>query len=297
MLPLTLRDFERFRILDESLPHFFEDLRVCWVVTPDQDFHGLSARIGRGRYRIVRESEIVPEFRYFRGINGWFKQQLIKIAIAQRVETDFYLTLDADIICTKPLRYSDLIQNGRGKCFIDLFDYHPEYYQWSERVLKLPRSGACHNVTPAVMSREAMLKMQNYLCGLARQTKLRIGRRSALLFGSGLGNRWFPNARVLQGMRPWAFYLLVSLPWTEYSMYYTFLEATGEFEKYHFRAAHCLCSGNSLWFENQIPSWDPRSSFREDDHSFFLVVQSRTAIDPQLVWEKVRPLLKTRFSE
>jgi hypothetical protein len=213
------------------------------------------------------------------------------------VETDFYLTLDADLVCTKLLRHPDLIQDGRGKCFIDLTDCHPEYYEWAERVLKLPRSGASHNVTPAVLSREAMLKMQQYLCGLARGIKLRAGRRSALLFGSRLGHDWFPNARVLQGLRPWAFYLLMSLPWTEYSMYYSFLEATGQFEKYHFRAAHCLYSLNSLWFENQIPSWDPQSSFREDDHSFFLVVQSRTSIDPQLVWEKIGPLLKAGFSE
>ena len=288
-----MRDFERFRILDASLPRPFEDLRVCWVVTPDQDFHQLAARISQPRYHIVRESEIVPEFRYFPGVGGWFKQQLIKIAIAHRVETDFYLTLDADLVCTKVLRYSDLIQDGRGGCFVEPVDFHPEYYQWSEQVLKLRRSGASHNVTPTVLSREAMLKMQYYLCGLAERVKLRIGRRNGLLFLSRLGNRWFPNARVLQGIRPWALYLLMNLPWTEYSLYYTFLEATGQFEKYHFHAAHRLYSGDSsIWFKNQIPSWDPRTSFQEDDRSFFLKLcnQLNTAHRSTTgIWEKIRP--------
>jgi hypothetical protein len=296
VLPLTLRDFERFRILDASMARSFEDLRVCWVVTPDEDFHELAAKIDRARYRIVPESEIVPEFRYFPLVSGWFKQQLIKIAIAPQVETEFYLTLDADLFCTRALRYADLIQDGRAPCFVHREDLFPKWYEWAERVLKLPRSGAYHNVTPTVLCREAMLKMHRYLCELAesRDFQPQIGRHlSVLLFVSRFGNRWFPNAHILRGKRLWAFYLLMNLPWTEYSLYYTFLEATGQFEKYHFRSAHRLYSEKDcLWTKEQIPLWNPRNRTREEDPSFFLVIQSNTEIDPQLVWQKIQPWLR-----
>ena len=34
-------------------------------------------------------------------MRGWLTQQIVKLAMAERVESDFYLTLDADVICTR----------------------------------------------------------------------------------------------------------------------------------------------------------------------------------------------------
>jgi Family of unknown function (DUF6492) len=295
VLPLTMRDFERFEILQASMSRFSSDLGVCWVVTPNEDFKELARRIDRNQWRIVPESEIVPEFRYFPQVGGWFKQQLIKIAIAGKITTDFYLTLDADLFCTKALRYSGLIKDGRSGCLtVYPNEVFPIWYEWAERVLKLPRSNSYHNVTPTILSREAMLKMQRHLGELAdiRDIKPGIGRRlSKLLYTSRLGNRMFLNARILLGKRPWAFYLLTNLPWTEYSLYYTFLEATGQFEKYHFRTTTCIHSRTrSLWRKDQIDTWDPLNK-PDEDPSFFLVIQSNTEISPKLVLQKLQPLL------
>ncbi len=293
VLPLALRDFERFRILHASLSRASEDMGTCWIVTPDQEYPALAAKVSGKNYRVVPESRIVPEFRSFPSVEGWYKQQMIKIAIAAEIKTEFYLTLDADLFCTRPLRYSDLVQDGRAPCFVGQHGKYPEWYGWAERVLKLPWPGEFHNVTPAVLSRAAMLKMQRHLSELAgnREGISENERRSSKLGFSAqrLWNGWFSNARQ---QRPWAVYLLGNLPWTEYSLYYTFLEATGQFEKYHVRSESCLYSKDRcLWTTDQVDTWDPWTKAGEDDPAFFLVIQSNTGIDPRLVWQKLQPLL------
>ena len=103
VLPLKVEDYERSKILRRSLELFFNDLRICWVVTPDKDYDELKSHFREHNYCVVPESSLVPEFRFFRNVSGWYKQQLIKLAIAERIETDFYLTLDSDVICIKPV--------------------------------------------------------------------------------------------------------------------------------------------------------------------------------------------------
>lgn len=293
VLPLTARDFGRFRILDVSLQRFCEDLGVCWIVIPDEELYEFPRMIKEGWYRVVPESKIVPEFRYFPQCSGWYKQQLVKIAIAHHISTDFYLTLDADLVCTRTLHCSDLVRAGRGRCFVDQTDVHPDWYCWSERVLKLRRSGACHNVTPAVLSREAVLKMQCYLSGLALTEKshFRLRRQDMLRLRSAKGTCSGADGQLPGHTRLWALFLLANIPWTEYALYYTFLEANDLFNEYHFSCHNALYSLNSLWHKGQLRSWDPRKSFLEEDSSFFMVVQSNTGIDPQLVWEQIYDLV------
>jgi len=54
---------------------------------------------------------LIPETKFLK-IQGWYLQQLIKLAIAEHIKTDFYLTLDADVICVKPVYFSDLVKDG-----------------------------------------------------------------------------------------------------------------------------------------------------------------------------------------
>lgn len=55
--------------------------------------------------------------RYFTlpNTSGWFKQQLIKLAIASYIPTDVYLVLDSDMVLSVPLTYSDLFHNAALK--------------------------------------------------------------------------------------------------------------------------------------------------------------------------------------
>ena len=258
VLPLTAADCGRARILFRTLEAFFEPLGTCFVVAPDRDVSAVRASVSQ-RYVVMRDTDVVPELRLFRR-HGWFVQQLVKLAASERVETPFYLTLDADVVCVRPTRYEDLVIDGRALVQTTP-PHHPEWNDDAERVLSLPRLGRQYGVTPAVLSRGAV-------GALARHVARRVRPR-------------------LRRLVSWRSYLLRNLPWTEYALYYTFLERTGSFDAYHVHGGREALYSNCVWMEDDFADWDPA-----DASAPFSVVQSATRIAPENVWARVRSLTK-----
>src|SRR5690606_42105927 len=64
---------------------------------------------------LLSEDALVPELREHRA-RGWYRQQLIKLAIAERVASDYYLTFDADVVATRPITIERLLPGGRAPC-------------------------------------------------------------------------------------------------------------------------------------------------------------------------------------
>jgi len=99
VLPLTNKDYERFEILRESLERFFHDLGKCWVVVSGREYYHIRAKIRASRSRVIAETTIIPELRFYdfirmifgrthRPLEGWVTQQLRKLAIAQHITLD-----------------------------------------------------------------------------------------------------------------------------------------------------------------------------------------------------------------
>ena len=293
VLPLTAADSSRAQILFRSLEALFEPLGTCYVVAPDGDATTVRAQVPRGRYVVLGDADVIPEIGYFRTIarlraklrlvgppiHGWFVQQLAKLAIADRISTRFYLTLDADVICVRPTRYEDLVVDGRALVQTTPPN-HPEWNDDAERVLDLPRSGRQYGVTPALLSSEAVRRLTRHLAG---RVDPRL-RRLATRLPPGL-----PRS-VLAG---WRSFLLRNLPWTEYVLYHTFLEQTGRFGRYHVDGGLDAIYSNCVWMESQFEDWDPAADV--PDATFrFSIVQSSTRIAPERVWAKVGPYLAER---
>jgi Family of unknown function (DUF6492) len=289
VLPLTAADAARAQILFRSLEAFFEPLATCYVVAPARDVQEVRAHVPHGPYVVMSESEVVPEIGYFwttarlraklrlvgPPIHGWFVQQLVKLAIAERVKTSFYLTLDADVICLRPTRYDHLVRGDRA-LVQTAPPNHPEWNDDAERVLGVPRSGRQYGVTPALLARDAV-------AALVRHVEQRVDRRIANV--SALLPR---RARHVAGS--WRSFLLRQLPWTEYALYHTFLEHAGLFDTYHLRGGEYAIYGNSVWLQSQFDEWDPAEPFGTNEFRFS-VVQSATRIPPERVWERFEPHL------
>jgi hypothetical protein len=238
------------------------------------------------RFIVVPETEVVPELAGSKA-KGWYKQQLIKLAMADHVASDYYLLFDADVICARPVRRHDLFRNGKALCHRYRNAIHANWYGYAERVLELPRSGWVHGVTPTVLSREAV---QELAAHLSRQSP-RPGR-----FWPSLWSKlpeWAGGPRPWHSDRDdhgrWRRVLLDSLPWTEYALYFTFLEATGRFERYHTHAQRSLC-GDCIWRDDRFENWQPAlpRPYRQPP---FIVVQSITKIPPEKILERIEPLL------
>jgi Family of unknown function (DUF6492) len=288
VLPLAGADVGRAQILFASLAEFFEPLGTCHVVVPDADVAALRRRLPGEPYELIPESDVIPEIGWFRAtarlrtrlhlvgppIHGWYVQQLVKLAIADRVATPFYLTLDADVLCVRPTRFDDLVRDGRAVVQTTPPN-HPEWNDDAERVLALQRSPRQYAVTPAILSRDGVQALARHL---GSRVDHRLGRLALRL----------PAGRPREITASWRSFLLRNLPWTEYAVYFTFLERTGLFDRYHVHAGEDAIYGNCVWMESQFDGWEPAPAFA------FSVVQSATRVSAERVWQKLEPYIAAR---
>jgi hypothetical protein len=292
VLPLTLRDVPRASLLLESLSERFSGLGKLWVVAPERELsaieRGLARAPGALPMELLSESSLVPELSLTPLLKGWYRQQLVKLAIFEHVKSELYLTLDADVICTKPVSPALLAPRGLGPCHVTERDLHPDWYRGSEALLGLdaPQRGVSHNVTPAVLHRRGVTELAKYL-----ERRSKIGLFSGGL--RGLRQRVLcarARRRRAQAFAGWRLLLAAGTPWTEYALYYTFLEATGRFERFHSRDEACIYDlEGSFWRGDRKPfsDWAPNACFTGEGAPWFVVVQSNAHVDPALVRRKL----------
>ena len=248
VLPVLARDFDRVdRILIPSLKKNAPWLDVLWIIVPR--YSASAARhlfTGQTPFeiRVVSELSIVPERLIFgTWRKGWYIQQLIKMAMAEHVTGEFYLSLDCDLLCTRPTVPEDFVADGKGILEILSGSSHPEWYRWAERVLKMGPASREMGVTPALYNTAAMLGLQAHL-------------DSSCSFRVRLLSRIFTPDTQRSG--PWRLSLLLQLPWTEMSLYLTYIEAVGLDGTVHVAVPAPALSGNNFWNREEFGQWVPQ---------------------------------------
>ncbi len=84
----------------------------------------------------IKEGQEIRLFRNY-PVLGTNKRQLTKLSAAGIVEPDFYLTIDADIICARPTSLSNQARNGRLYCFkLNLEKPAERFKQWCPQRLQ-----------------------------------------------------------------------------------------------------------------------------------------------------------------
>lgn len=288
VLPLVPRDFERFELLARSLERNVRDLGTLWIVVPDAASTDVARRVQKCSLplRVVGESEWAPGLATL-PIRGWYKQQLLKLVASSFVNTDFFLTLDADVICTRRWGYAELVPEGKARCFVMHQSDHQDWYDGAEAALGLTakRRGILHNVTPVVWATSGVQSTVEHLSRRAARRRWAGGVR-------GLRQRL--HAFLRRGSAaPWMNYLAGATPWAEYAMYFTYLEATGQFERYHIESAQCIYDvERSLWKSTKtLDGWDPSPLFEGDGPPYFAVIQSNADLPVPELWRHLEPWL------
>ena len=125
-------DLDRF--VKIQLPTFrkflkIEDLHKFYIVSPKKDLEiiekRLSAEFPEFPYEYVDELELLPQLKTF-PLNqvtvhpGWMIQIMSKVSIADRIETEHYMTFETDLFLTKPFGYENLF-NDDGKLICSHF--------------------------------------------------------------------------------------------------------------------------------------------------------------------------------
>lgn len=205
---------------------------------------------------------------------GWHRQQILKLASCRSVHSPFYMTLDSDVIFTRRFHASQFLRGGRSlvgrelradyeRLYEDGFAAHEaglkEYrYSGAERFLKLKRKypGSWYSETPVILSTALVSEL--------------------------LGHLEATNGR------PWQEVLLGDLAWTEYTLYFTYAEATGSLQKFH-EVGDCnsvMNFSHSLWWgpdayrdRRTLGAWAVDQVFSPASRGCCVVVQSHVGYD------------------
>ena len=278
VLPLAPHDYRRAALCVRSLAHFFPGLGTLWIVYPEsagKDFERWSSSYpfvrsvseeellssGPGRPILHRVADVVRP-----GVAGWYRQQVVKLAFGQRATTPFYLALDAGVICTQPIVADELFVDGAALTVCHEM-CHPVWYRTAARLLREPMLDCEFGVTPALLHTDSVRGLIAELSGTER---------------NGRSGRWLSR-------------LGRSIGWTEYALYYTFLEARGRLEHLHHRVAYSRWFGPSVW-GNVRRSWSAQNAFDARSGGWFCVVSARFPLSIAELEEAVMPYLEPETS-
>ena len=297
------QDLERVKLLLRSFRKYFDESELSrfFVVTTPRDAvvveGALRPVLAGDRLEIVNELDVCPEFasdpdtttQWPTPNKGWYRQQLIKLAIHERIDTPYYMTLDSDVLFVQPFSTRSLIRGGKAALNVQTqADYHRLYRK------KL----AAHEVTV----RESRYRRAEHILKLARKpeyVRQWYGETPVLL-----------NCRIVKALaehieatwrKPWRQALLDNLPWTEYPLYFLFAEERGLLARHYVpgSADSVLRLSQSLWqaadqyvVPRDLTNWDPGSIFDSGEEGIAVVVQSYLGYPVADIAQRVDPYLR-----
>ena len=190
------------------------------VISPAADVpdveRSLLAAFPQFRYAVVSDEQLIESIGFtdeaFARLPGWFRQQLIKLALTPTVPAELALVLDADVVATQPVKPDDLSLDAVPYEVIGV-DSFPGWFVASAAALRIdrqtihPRYQAGMGVTPEFLAREVVASLIERLRELA---------------GDGA---WGPYL-----MR---FFSDYDNTWTEYSLYWTWYAAHPAFRAHY----------------------------------------------------------------
>lgn len=284
VLPLRARDLPRARLLAASLRRFCKGIGTLWLVASDEalpEAERIFADVAP--CEAVPEREVVPELRSWRARlwpqwvgaarPGYRGQQLIKLGMSERVRSDFYLTLDADVLAVAPIDADWLVPGGKARTVRDDGGAHRNWYAAASEILGVPASPWEHGVTPCVLSRACVRSLLAYM----EQSPSR--------------------ARPVVTSEPtvsgaWRGPLMRRHDWTEYTLYHTFVEAAGADAEYHQPIPRDAWYSANVWVAQDWASWSPEAAFGGNGSFRFCVLQSSAIPDAADVERAVRRYLE-----
>jgi Family of unknown function (DUF6492) len=212
---------------------------------------GLDVRFNRGKFF----ESIRLKYSWY-NMSGWYKQQALKIYSAKMINTEYYMTLDADICLTQTTDMTTFFPAGKAIYTHNKMGIHYDWYLGSAKMLdidlKFVKEDYVIGVTPEILSTRVVLYLIEYLKSKASEKKY------FTLFE----------------------YLAANCCWTEYTLYWLFLHEYFLEKDYYTNENHIhkLESNYSIWFKDQANDKD--ILLKNIDNAFndkiglFLIIQS-----------------------
>lgn len=202
------------------------------------------------RYKVISELEICPEIEpavsgQIAGLSGWHIQQLIKISSCARIGSPYYVTLDSDIVGTRPITYESFIHNNRALTNVETAEDYRRLYE------------------PQFAEAEIAIKSLRYavsagLLGYTRSPGLlsRFYGETPVILHTESVRALMENLAARHG-RPWFGALAKRLGWTEYGLYFQFLEKLGKLQDV------CELAGCNTVLDLDRSVWQESAKYRQ----------------------------------
>ena len=166
VLALHKNDFERALVLFDSLRlHQNDCIHTLIMLVPDLQLNFITSTFDWSSLFLfpvyIYPDSLLIDDDILANSYPYAIQMSLKLLVAKIVQTDFYLTLDADVIFLQPLNSSMLIVNNKG-----IYEHeprllhHPEWWTGSEHLLNITHdnpSDQGFSVTPALLSTQGSL--------------------------------------------------------------------------------------------------------------------------------------------
>ncbi|WNO11320.1 DUF6492 family protein [Teredinibacter sp. KSP-S5-2] len=274
VIPVKLRHCEKkegikqCELLFRSLSKFCQEgtFKKIFVICPSIDLlelNVLSERWPELSIEVVDENVLIGHLRMKGFVDGWVLQQIIKLKAHELVETDFYLTFDGDCLCIRNMGYEDLVNDNKALIQLEDKKIHSQWWKGAAEVLDYPLdfNKIGMSVTPAILSRDVVK-------GLINELSLKYASwESKLLsycikFVNGQPRGWLPHQI-----------------WSEYTLYFLYLEKHGLLWDYHFTFGgeyweETLISKKCCWVIDEYDQLEPEILFNGEGRGFFSVIQS-----------------------
>lgn len=308
VLPLELSDMQRYTILLTSLTLLTSDsVHELMVIVPDlqaQTFFLLSkgfSELLNFPIRIVAESHIVPPPPVNERYYPYAIQMAIKLLVARVVQTDFYITLDADVILLRNFEYSDLVISGRGVYHHEeRLIFHPDWWEKSEQFIGFHTSSTPEKqgfgATPAVLSAYGALLVLEKI-------------HERMNYAHNFIELWLLSFGVTA---VWSEYTLYRLVLDEYRVIAMCMTSSCYYNSKHECRHDIFCSYyffqifdylhiregvdnnkrlqcNPVWFPSDLP-WRPEEAY-SNESCIFSLVQSTSNASPSYVFGEVARMM------
>jgi hypothetical protein len=278
--PASQNDGRRMRLCLSSLAKYLDPASVgrLLVVIPDGvPKAAISPLTWSGspvpfNTTVLHDREVLGQNAWRARVGSWYTQQFVKIGAADHLQSEFYITLDSDVLLTRPTCFADLIQGGRAITVEYPRKVHDYWWTASAQVLETDPKLSSHGmgVTPAILSGDVARALMRYL-----------EQRYA-------GPWYRPVVEYLDDQKARGLYnpaAQSSTP-TEYTLYYLFAEKRGWVSRYHVPSESLWCP-QQIFRPEELRDLSARLLAAKAGQGRFLVLQSVLGISPEWAWQHV----------
>jgi hypothetical protein len=230
-----------------------ESLHEFLIICPSSDVTKLNSLLrsitADPRYFVIEEDNICPDVyratsRTSGEVFGWRAQQLIKLAVSRRCSSEHYVTLDNDVICVKQFHYASLVRNGMAATNCERPCDYERLYTDKFALAETKKKAARYSQSASLLGYVRPSASRYLFYG---ETPVILNTKSVIELTQCLDKRFG---------RSWSQALAETGGWTEYSLYYQFLEMTGQQEKV------CQMEGCNAVLDLEKSVWQESSRYR-----------------------------------